>query len=179
MMAAIPPIRQLPLSSSEQNLRVEVFSVCEEAWVRSGRLDLLGIIDRITVPQLPCLYRSLKVAVRLRFPRDEFGVHYYALHSVDPQGGAVVAPQSAPFYINSSDAVESAVFDLIVPLPELALALPGEYHLALYLNGREEARLPIRVREWELRFSAARAPELRDQADSRRMRADNSPCHSI
>jgi hypothetical protein len=158
-MNARPSFDRSPTRDSERNERVELIALCEEAWDRGGRLDLLGGFELITVPDLPCFYRASKVVVRMRFWPDEFGPHYFALHCLEAQGRHLINPPSGPFYVEPAEKDRAAAFNLIVTLPELPLTQPGEHHFHFHLDGRLLARLPFQVREWEL---PARAPARGD-----------------
>jgi hypothetical protein len=124
-------------------MKIEVFALCDAAEDWQGRLSLFGTYERIGVPHLPVELTDATIALRLRFPLVEGGIHSFSLHCVDPDGRPAMEQVTCSLHINSFPDTGSAACNLIIRLPAVTVQEFGEHSFDFYLDGRMAGRLPV------------------------------------
>jgi hypothetical protein len=128
-------------------MKIELFLLCDAAIDSGGKISILGIYDTITAPQAPAVHSRCAIVLKIRFDRIERGDHRLRLNIVDADGKPVVPTLDAPLNINFPDVLPSATAQLILDLQNLRFEKFGEYSLDLALDSRQEASIPIFVRQ--------------------------------
>jgi hypothetical protein len=111
----------------------------------TGKLNVLGIFDAITSDKFPYAVPLFFVIVRLTAGPAEYGLKKQVeLILLNPDGrtlGKIGA--SAP--VPTPDAGGRASLELVVPLVAVPFEKPGQYAIAVLVNGEEKASIPIAV----------------------------------
>jgi len=136
---------------------IEVFVLCDAATNYQGRLNILGTFDTIWARQLPVSHPHCAVALRLRFSKIEEGEHKVKINIIDQDGNSIAPPLNASANLGFKENSESTVAtNLIMNINGLKLEKYGNYAVDLAINGRQEASLPLRIRQLP---EAANQPE--------------------
>ena len=129
-------------------MNIEVFSLCDAATVDvAGKLNVLGAFDTISSSNMPTVYPQCAIALRIRFENIERGEHRVTVHFVDLDGKHIVPSANGKINIHFPDGQRSGSANLVLNLQMLKLEKFGEYSIDLAVDGRNEASLPLFVRE--------------------------------
>lgn len=131
----------------ENTVKVEVFAICDAATEMMGKLNLLGAFDTLWAPRTPVVHQQCAIAARVRFDRIERGSHAVRLDIVDQDGKAIMPTLNGSVDVRIPDAVRSSVAHLIINIQQLKFDNFGEYVVNLAIDGRQEASLPLFVRQ--------------------------------
>ncbi len=129
-------------------MNVEVFSLCDAATVdAAGKLNVLGAFDTIWVPSMPAVYPQCSIALRIRFQNMERGEHRVSVNFVDLDGKHIIPTADGAIKIDFPDEQRSGSANLVLNLQMLKIVNYGEYSIDLAVDTRNEASLPLFVRE--------------------------------
>ena len=126
---------------------IEIFTLCDAAADYQGRLSILGVFDSIMTAQIPAIHPFCAVAIRIRFTMTEHGLHRLTLHIVDDDGNLLIPALEGPFSVEMPGNSQIASANLVLVLGQLKFEKYGEYAINLAIDGRQEASLPLWVRE--------------------------------
>jgi len=128
-------------------MQVEILTLCDSAADYEGRLSLLGAFDTIMAASFPATHHQCAIALRLRFNRIEEGSHSIRIHFVDDDGAFIMPNLEAQLGVTFVDNSETASVNFIFGIEGLPLAQPGTYAVNLGLDGKQEASVPLYVRQ--------------------------------
>ena len=129
-------------------MNIEVFSLCDAATVDvAGKLNVLGAFDTIFSGDMPMVYPQCAIALRIRFASIERGEHRVIVNFVDLDGKHIIPAANGTININFPEEQRSGSANLVLNLQMLKLEKYGEYSIDLAVDGRNEASLPLFVRE--------------------------------
>ena len=129
-------------------MNIEVFSLCDAATVdAAGKLNVLGAFDTIWTLNIPAVYPQCAIALRIRFEGFERGEHRVTVNFVDVDGKHIIPSSQGTSNIQFPDGQRSGSANLVLNLQMLKLQNYGEYSIDLNIDGRNEASLPLFVRE--------------------------------
>jgi hypothetical protein len=129
-------------------MNIEVFSLCDAATIdASGKLNVLGAFDTIWSAKMPAVYPHCAIALRIRFANVERGEHTVAVNFVNLDGKHLIPSANGTITINFPDEQRSGSANLVLNLQMLKLENYGEYAIDLAVDGRNEASLPLFLRE--------------------------------
>ena len=128
-------------------MQIEIFSLCEAATADSGKLNMLGAFDTIWATKIPAIYPQCTIVLRARFEKIERGDHKVAVHFVDVDGKNVIPPAHGNITMSFSDEQSSGSANLIMNIQGIRLEKLGEYSIDLAIDGKQEASLPLYVKE--------------------------------
>ncbi|MFA6384637.1 MAG: hypothetical protein WCY10_04620 [Candidatus Omnitrophota bacterium] len=128
-------------------MQIEIFSLCEAATADAGKLNVLGAFDTIWATKVPLVYPRCTIVLRARFEKIERGEHKVAVHFVDIDGKNVIPPAQGDLTMNFSDQQRSGSANLILNIQGIQLEKLGEYSIDLAIDGKQEASLPLYVKE--------------------------------
>ncbi|MBL7131813.1 MAG: hypothetical protein ISS45_10530 [Candidatus Omnitrophica bacterium] len=128
-------------------MRVELFSLCDAATASAGKLNMLGAFDTIWTKKTPAVHPQCSVALRIRFDSIERGEHKIAVNFVDVDGRPLIPPAKGIINVNFPNEQRSDSANLILNIQGLKLEKYGEYSIDLAVDARQEASLPLYVRE--------------------------------
>ncbi len=129
---------------------VEVAVLADYANVADGgKLNIMGVFDRITSPTLPAGVPTMVVALRLRLEfQDGSKSHAIRVYLRDEDGHHLIEGQGE-VKSDQIPAGQSRTFSLALPFPNLQFPRYGEYSFVLSWNGEEAARIPFTVVQGE------------------------------
>ncbi len=123
----------------------EIFTLCDFAQNMGGKLILIGPFDAIISANVPCIHHTCYVAMRLRFPKSEEGIHEFRLNIFDSDGNRVFPELPGRLNVRVSNGLVDQAVDLAIRIDNLQFPKFGEYALSLALDKREERSVPVRV----------------------------------
>jgi len=126
-------------------MQVKLAVVADHANVSAeGKLNILGIFDRIVVSSLPAVHPQMHLVVRLEaHPAERDRSHPVEVRLHDPDGQAVfelkgeVLPQGLPG--------EAITANHIIGINNLVLARTGEYLFVVFVDHDLKAETPLIV----------------------------------
>ncbi|MBI5417284.1 hypothetical protein HZA55_04980 [Candidatus Poribacteria bacterium] len=129
-------------------MKIEIFVLCDAATNYQNKLNILGTFDTIFSNTMPIIYPQCSVAVRFRFYQIEEGDHKISINITDSNGKSIFQP----LYTNVSigfgkDGPTSLSTNLILNIQGLKLDKFGEYVINLAIDNKQEATLPLYVKE--------------------------------
>lgn len=128
-------------------MQVEILTLCDAAADYQGRLSLLGAFDTITAASFPATHPHCHIALRIRFNRIEEGSHSIRIHVVDDDGSLIMPNMEGQIGVGFIDGTETASVNFILGIQGLPLAKPGTYAVNLAVDNKQEATVPLYVRE--------------------------------
>jgi hypothetical protein len=128
-------------------MRVEILTLCDAATDSQNKLSMLGAFDTITAPAFPVTHPHCAIALRLRFTRIEEGEHAIRIHVVDEDGELIMPSLDGRLSVELGPGNETASVNFILGIQELPLDRPGTYAVTLAVDGREEASVPLYVKQ--------------------------------
>ena len=126
-------------------LRIELFSLCEAAFEKEGRLTVLRSFEAIRTPGLPTALPKAAAVARARLLPTEVEKIGFHLRLVDPDGHAVLASAQGDVTPVPFDEDRACAYNLIFQLSGVTFTTRGEHRLEFYLGGELEAQLPLHV----------------------------------
>ncbi len=126
-------------------MQVKLAVVADHANVSAeGKLNIMGIFDRIVVSNLPAVHPQMHLVVRLEaHPAERDRAHPVEVRLHDPDGQAVfelkgeVVPQGLPG--------EPITANQIIGINNLMLARTGEYLFVVFVDHDLKAETPLIV----------------------------------
>lgn len=114
---------------------------------REGKLNIMGIFDRIFARQLPGQFPPMQVVVRLDAHFAEMGrEHTIQIQLQDPDG-EIVFDISGNFTPMGGQAGEVAPLNHIISLGNLPLRKAGGHSVVIWVDGDLKKEVPLKVVE--------------------------------
>lgn len=112
----------------------------------AGKLNILGIFDRIAVPAFPGRHRRMSLVLRFRAGFDEVGRHDLDIVLKSPDGEEVVRAGGS-FQLGASGAAarEGIVVPQVFNLDRVVFRTPGTYGFDIRVDGEHHVTVPLRV----------------------------------
>ena len=114
---------------------------------REGKLNVMGIFDRVFARQLPSRFPPMQLVVRLEaHPGELDAEHGIRIQLADPDGNAL-------FDINGTFTPRSAEPGLpvsvnhVIRLADLPLQRTGDHTVIIWVDGERKDEVPLRVDE--------------------------------
>lgn len=126
-------------------MKVELFCLCDAATEAAGKLNILGAFDRIWAREAPAIISHCSVAARIRFARDEEGVHQLRVSFADADGNLILPPMESKIELRFPGPELSIPINLIILMPNLKLPRFGDYTVDLVLDSTHVASVPLIV----------------------------------
>lgn len=128
-------------------MQVALFLAADYAKVDAGgKLDILGIFNRINAPAFPAIHRTLYLVIRIIAAIGEYDVdHPFKLLFVSEDGEEhPPAIEGVMRFEKPKNGVQIQA-DTIVALGDLVLPKPGRYEFRLVINRDVKSILPLEV----------------------------------
>ena len=126
-------------------MEVEMFAICDAATQQGGRLNILGVFDRISARQFPATHPQCSIALRMRFDKIEEGDHRVRISFVNADGKPVMPGMDGNIPVKFGDKGETLCANMVLNVHGLKFETPGKYALDLAIDGRHEKSLPVNV----------------------------------
>ncbi|MEJ2501748.1 MAG: hypothetical protein P8177_00280 [Gemmatimonadota bacterium] len=114
---------------------------------RDGKLNVMGIFDRVFARQLPGRFPVMQLVIRLDAEYAELDTeHALRIQLADPDGQPLF-DINAGFTPRGGREGESASINHVVRLSDLPLHRPGRHRILIWVDGRLEREVPLKVDE--------------------------------
>lgn len=126
-------------------MQVKLALVADHANVSAeGKLNILGIFDRIAVTALPAVHPQMYLVLRLEaHPAERDRAHTVEVRLHDPDGQAVFELKGE--VVPQGPSGETVAANQIVGINNLVLAKTGEYLFAIFVDRDLKAETPLHV----------------------------------
>ena len=128
-------------------MNIEVMALCDAATESQGKLNILGTFDTIFAQKLPAVSSHCAVALRVRFNQIEKGEHKIKLNLVNEDGKLIIPSLETSAKVDFPPHLDSGVMNLVLHIQGLKLEKFGKYSFDLAIDGRQEASLPLYLRQ--------------------------------
>ncbi len=128
-------------------MNVEAFLLCDCATDQQGKLNVLGAFDVVYARQTPAKHPACAVVARVRFSKIEEGEHTIRINVIDEDGNPAGPELQDSISIKIPENENSWIRNLILNIHGLPLKKFGEYRIDFAIDGRQEASLPLKVRQ--------------------------------
>jgi hypothetical protein len=127
-------------------MNIQIAALCDAATDYNGKLNLLGTFDTIVTHELPAMYPSCSIALRISFNRIEEGAHKVKMNFVDEDGKYVMPSIEMPVQVEIPAEANFLVRNFVINIQQLKFDKPGQYSIDLAIDGRQETSIPLLVR---------------------------------
>ena len=111
----------------------------------SGKLNILGIFDRIGVAQFPAQHGRVTLVLRFTAGTSEIGSHEVHIRMSDPDGVEVLSLNGGMQLGGGVSAREAIRVPHILNLDGLVFTVPGMYSFDVKVDGEHHVSLPLSV----------------------------------
>jgi len=124
----------------------------------SGKLNILGIFDRITVAELPAHHPHLSLVLRVSASLGEAGLHKMEIVLQDPTGSRVMG-MNGEFHVGPGPALAGGQVRIpqVLNIERLVFPKAGRYAFNVSLDGEHQVSIPLFVQEMRGGRPAAQA----------------------
>lgn len=114
---------------------------------RDGKLNVMGIFDRVFARQLPSRFPPMQLVIRLEAQPGELNVeHAIRIQLVDPEDRAVF-DLNGTFTPRGVEPEQAVSINHVVRLADLPLQRTGTHRIRVWLDDQLEREVPLRVDE--------------------------------
>ena len=112
----------------------------------AGKLNILGIFDRIAMSSFPGRHGRMCIVLRFRAGINEAGQHELAIKLVGPDGSDV-ARASGTFQVSASSAAvaEGVQLPQVLNVDGIVFKTAGRYAFDVEVDGEHYVSIPLRV----------------------------------
>lgn len=112
---------------------------------REGKLNVLGIFDRINARGLPAIHHAMQLVMRLEAHYAELGrAHSIEIRLHDPDGDTIFEVKG-DFTPRGGTPGELTAANQIIAINNLTLPKEGGYTFAIFVDGDLKKQIPLRV----------------------------------
>ena len=131
-------------------MQIEIFTIAEAARVDSdGGISILHTVDTFASPSFPLAIPPLCVVLKVHFRKSDEGRKVARIMVIDSDGNAIAGPLQGKTSIKVKDGDETTSAPLVFNFGGIVFQKPGTYWARLTVDGREEAEVPLYVRQIE------------------------------
>ena len=111
----------------------------------AGKLNILGIFDRISVAQFPAQHGRITLVLRFTAGTSEIGSHDVYIRMSDPGGVEVLSLNGEMQLAGGARAGDAIRVPHILNLDGLVFKSPGMYSFDVKVDGEHHVSLPLSV----------------------------------
>ncbi len=111
----------------------------------SGKLNILGIFDRIGVTQFPAQHGRVTLVLRFTAGTSEIGSHEVHIRMSDPDGAEVLSLNGEIQLVGGRASQDGIRVPHILNLDGLVFEGPGMYSFDVKVDGEHHVSLPLSV----------------------------------
>ncbi|HUP88231.1 MAG TPA: hypothetical protein VM100_02705 [Longimicrobiales bacterium] len=109
-----------------------------------GKLNILGIFDRINLMQIPAVHTQMHLILRLEaHPAEQNRAHSVEIRLQDPEGVVIFEVQGE--IVPRGEAGQTVSTNQILTLNNLQLEKIGDYRFIVLINGDVKTDIPLAV----------------------------------
>lgn len=114
---------------------------------REGKLNVMGIFDRIFARQLPSRFPPMQLVVRLEArPQDIDTEHAIRIQLTDPDGAALF-DINGTFTPRNPEPEQPVSVNHVIRLADLPLQRTGLHNVIVWVDSERKTEVPLRVDE--------------------------------
>jgi hypothetical protein len=124
----------------------------------AGKLNILGIFDRISAAQFPAQHPHISLVLRFAASLTEAGGHKVAIVLSDPDGGEVLR-LDGDIHVGAGSAATGGRVRVpqVVNMERLVFKRPGGYAFNVLVDGEHQVSVPLFLHETAPPRGVARA----------------------
>ena len=126
---------------------IQVAVLCDAATDYKGKLNLLGTFNSVHTRDLPANYPQCSIVLRVVFKLVEEGSHKLRINFVDEDGKFVMPSIELPFEVKVPENDSFAYRNFILNIQRLKFEKFGQHAVDIAIDGRQEARIPLEVKQ--------------------------------
>lgn len=127
-------------------MEIDVAFLADAATIdASGKLSILGILDRIDVSQFPAQHGRITLVLRFTAGTSEIGSHEVHIRMSDPGGAEVLSLNGEMQLVGGLAAQDGIRVPHILNLDGLIFKGPGIYSFDVKVDGEHHVSLPLSV----------------------------------
>lgn len=127
-------------------MEIDVALLADAATIdASGKMNILGVFDRITVSQFPAQHGRISLVLRLTAGTSEMGTHEMEIRLCDPDGAEVLSLNGELQLGGGPTAVEGIRVPHVLNLDGLVFTGPGTYSFDVRIDGEHHVSIPLVV----------------------------------
>ena len=111
----------------------------------TGKINILGIFDRISVSQFPAQHGRISLVLRLTAGTSEVGTHEMEIRLSDPNGAEVLSLNGEMQLVGGPDAGAAIRVPHILNLDGLVFPGPGRYSFDVRVDGEHHVSISLVV----------------------------------
>ena len=129
-------------------MQIEIFTIADSAYVDAGHgMSILHTHDTLGGPTFPLSSPQFCVPLKIHFRKSEEGQNSIRIVLIDDDGNVIAGPVDGVVTIEVKEGNETSSSALVLNFLAVKFKKPGTYWVRLYVNGREEADVPLYVRQ--------------------------------
>jgi len=136
-----------PITESSEAMDVDLALLADAATIdASGKLNILGVFDRLTASSFPTRHPRLSMVLRFSAGVDEVGRHAVEISIKGPNGAQVVRIDGEMNLSPGFRDVGGAVFaPHVLNMDGLVFPEPGRYTFDVRVDGEHHVSIPLTV----------------------------------
>src|SRR5581483_11913120 len=140
--------RQVTKTKEIQDMNVDVFTLCDFAQTAQGnKMTIVGSFSHIFARKIPAVHPLCALAMLLRFERIEEGTKNIRVSIIDSDGRPIVPTLNAQINVKVNPNDSDTSVPLCLVIQQISLPRYGEYSIDLAVDGRQEAAIPLYVKQ--------------------------------
>jgi hypothetical protein len=129
-------------------MNLDVFTLCDFAQTVPGnKMNIIGTFRTIMARQTPVVHPVCALAILMRFEQIEQGTKNIRVSIIDSDGRAITPTLDAQLNVQISSDASDASVPFVLVIQQISLPRFGEYSIDLAVDGRQEASIPLYVRQ--------------------------------
>ncbi len=110
----------------------------------TGKMNILGVFDRIGVSQFPAQHGRIALVLRLTAGTSEMGLHDMEIRLSDPEGAEVLS-LNGEMQLGGGAASDGIRVPHVLNLDRLVFPGPGRYSFDVKVDGEHHVTIPLVV----------------------------------
>ncbi len=127
-------------------MEIDVALLADAATIdATGKMNILGIFDRISVSQFPAQHGRIALVLRLTAGTSEVGTHEMEIRLSDPDGAEVLSLNGEMHLAGGPGAGEGFRVPHVLNLDGLVFPGPGRYSFDVKVDGEHHVSISLVV----------------------------------
>ena len=111
----------------------------------TGKMNILGVFDRISVGQFPAQHGRIALVLRLTAGTSEVGTHEMQIRLTDPEGSEVLSLNGEIQLVGGPGVSEGVRVPHVLNLDGLVFPGPGRYSFDVKVDGEHHVSISLVV----------------------------------
>ncbi|HMU61573.1 MAG TPA: hypothetical protein PKA66_07315 [Gemmatimonadales bacterium] len=128
-------------------MQVEVAVVADYAnMAENGKLNVMGMFDRITAPRFPVRHAFMVLALRIRVEWEDRDKTHRIQITLEDADGKALGGGEGQVVVGPIPPGERSVLSQILPFANIEFPRAGEYRFRISWDGQPKAEVPLTLR---------------------------------